>query len=74
MTQNLSILTPETLIEEIVEMYPELIRPLREYGIACIRCGEPIWGTLDQVAREKGIADIDTLVEKLNNIISKKAP
>ncbi len=74
MTQNHSILTPETLIEEIVEMYPELIRPLREYGIACIRCGEPIWGTLDQVAREKGIADIDTLVEKLNNIISKKAP
>ena len=71
MTQNHSILTPETLIEEIVEMYPELIRPLREYGIACIRCGEPIWGTLDQVAREKGICDIEALVQKLNNIISK---
>ena len=60
-----------TLIEEIVEKYPELIRPLREHGIVCIRCGEPIWGTLAQVASEKGIEDVDAIVEEMNRIIKK---
>jgi len=60
------------LIEEIVEKHPELIRPLREYGIVCIRCGEPIWGTLAQAAAEKGIDNIDEIVEKMNRIIAKK--
>ena len=60
-----------TLIEEIAEKHPELIRPLRERGIVCIRCGEPIWGTLEEVASEKGIDDIDRLVSDLNQIISK---
>ena len=60
-----------TLIEEIAERHPELIRPLRERGIVCIRCGEPIWGTLEEVALEKGIDDIDQLVSYLNQIISK---
>ncbi len=60
-----------TLIEEIVEKYPELIRPLREHEIVCIRCGEPIWGTLAQVASEKGIEDVDAIVEEMNRIIKK---
>jgi methionine synthase II (cobalamin-independent) len=63
-------ITPETSIEEIVEKHPELVRPLREYGIACIRCGEPIWGTLKEIASEKGIHNIDDIVQKLNTIIS----
>ena len=62
-----------TLIEEITEKYPELIGPLREHGIVCIRCGEPIWGTLEEVAREKGIKDIDQLVKEMNRIISKSS-
>lgn len=59
-----------TLIEEITEKYPELIGPLREHGVVCIRCGEPIWGTLEEVAREKGIWDIDRLVAEMNRIIA----
>ena len=59
-----------TLIEEIVEKYPQLIRPLREADIVCIRCGEPIWGTLEEVATEKGIQNIDALVEEMNRHIS----
>jgi methionine synthase II (cobalamin-independent) len=62
-----------TLIEEITEKYPELIGPLREHGIVCIRCGEPIWGTLEEVAREKGIEDIDRLVTEMNRMISKSS-
>ena len=59
-----------TLIEEIVEKYPQLIRPLREAGIVCIRCGEPIWGTLEEVATEKGVQNIDALVAEMNRHIS----
>ncbi|MFH1943163.1 MAG: DUF1858 domain-containing protein [bacterium] len=61
-----------TLIEEIVQKYPLLIRPLREYGIVCIRCGEPIWGTLEQAVSEKGIKDIDKILKEMNRIISNE--
>jgi hypothetical protein len=62
----------QTSIEAIVEHHPELIRPLRESGIVCTRCGEPIWGTLEQAALEKGIVDLDRIVEGLNRILAKK--
>ncbi len=63
-----------TTIEEIVNSYPELIKPLREYGIKCIMCGEPIWGTLEENAKEKGISDekLDEIVREMNEIIRKK--
>ncbi len=64
-------ISKSTLIEEIVEKYPSLIGPLRERGIVCIRCGEPIWGTLEEVAEEKNIEDIDGLVDALNREIEK---
>ena len=70
METNHPRINKSTLIEEIVEKYPQLIHPLRESGIVCIRCGEPIWGTLEEVATEKGIQDIDALVEEMNRHIS----
>ena len=66
------MITPDTLIEEIVEKHPELVRPLRTHGIVCVRCGEAIWGSLQEVAAEKGISDIDTIVLEMNQILSKK--
>ncbi|MEJ2048825.1 MAG: DUF1858 domain-containing protein [Calditrichota bacterium] len=61
----------DTTIEEIVREYPELIRPLMEYGIKCVMCGEPIWGTLKENAREKGINNLSEILEELNSIIAK---
>jgi len=72
MKETFSKIDGTTLIEEITEKYPELIRPLREYGIVCIRCGEPIWGSLSQVAAEKGIENIDEIIEEMNRIIANK--
>lgn len=63
-------ITPETTIEAIVEEYPELVRPLREFGIKCIACGEPVWGTLKENARAKNIENIDEIVVELNKRIS----
>ena len=36
-------------------------------GIKCLACGEPIWGTVENAAKEKGFSDaeIDQIVEDL---------
>ncbi len=61
-------ITKQTSIEELVELKAEAINYLFRKGVRCIRCGEPIWGTLEQAAREKGFSDaeIDVLVKELN--------
>lgn len=64
-------ITPETSIEEIIERYPKLVNPLASYGIACVVCGEPIWGTLEEVVERKGIENLDDIVEKLNGEIQQ---
>ena len=55
-------------IEELVEILPASVTYLSEKGIKCIACGEPIWGTLEEAAREKGFGDqeIQELVHVLN--------
>ncbi|TVL96270.1 MAG: DUF1858 domain-containing protein [Candidatus Brocadia sp. WS118] len=65
-------ITPDTPIEEIVEDYPELVRPLREFGIKCIACGEPVWGTLKENAQVKGIHNVEEIVVELNKMITAR--
>ena len=68
---NKYLISKDTTIEEIVNDYPELIKILSEYNIKCIACGEPIWGTLEENAKEKNIKDIDKIIDGLNSIIIK---
>lgn len=60
-----------TLIEDLVTMLPESIRYLMDKGIKCLACGEPLWGTLEEAAREKGFPDdqIDEIVDELNRMV-----
>lgn len=60
-------ITKETTIEEIVYQSAAAVRYLREKGIKCIACGEPIWGTLEEAAKEKGFDDaaIEGFVKEL---------
>ena len=67
----MSYISANTTIEEIVREYPELIRPLMHFGIKCVMCGEPIWGTLEENAQEKGIKNLNEIVKELNKIIEK---
>lgn len=48
-----------TTIEELVAAIPGAVTYLAKEGIRCIRCGEPIWGTLEEAAKEKGFSDED---------------
>lgn len=64
------MITKDTTIEELVENVPGAVKYLMEQGIRCIICGEPIWGTLEEAAKEKkfDIEQIMKFVEDLNII------
>jgi methionine synthase II (cobalamin-independent) len=68
------MITKEISVESLVETYPFSVRYLMEKGIRCIMCGEPIWGTLEEAAREKGFDDesIQQFVNDLNKMASGK--
>lgn len=68
------VISKETEIEDLVEMLPEAVSYLRVNGIRCLRCGEPIWGSLERAAKEKGFndKDVNKFVLDLNKIIDKK--
>ncbi len=63
-------ITKDILIEELVNNYPFSVRYLMEKGIRCIMCGEPIWGTLEEAAEEKGFTpeDIDSIVDEMKEL------
>ncbi len=59
-------------IEELLEILPAAVTYLSQKGIKCVACGEPIWGTLEDAAHEKGYGDceIQGFVEDLNKLIN----
>jgi len=63
-------ITKDISIEELVETVPESVRYLMEKGIKCIACGEPIWGTLEDAAKQKGFTedDIECFVNDLQTL------
>jgi methionine synthase II (cobalamin-independent) len=67
-------ITKEIEIEDLVKVLPEAVAYLRVEGIRCLRCGEPIWGSLENAAKEKGFNDKDVarFVAELNELELKK--
>ncbi|MCK5087659.1 MAG: DUF1858 domain-containing protein [Melioribacteraceae bacterium] len=63
----------EIEIEDLVKELPESVAYLRNEGIRCLRCGEPIWGSLETAAKEKGFneIEIEKFVSDLNNMANK---
>ncbi len=49
-------ITLDTTIEDLVERYPDAVSFLMEYGIRCLICGDPAWGTLKEAMREKNFS------------------
>lgn len=67
---NEDAITKDISIEELVQGVPESVRYLMDNGIKCLACGEPVWGTLEGTAREKGFSDeeIQRFVDDLNQL------
>ena len=67
-------ITKSTTIEDLLEQVRGTVSYLSKQGIRCIRCGEPIWGTLEEAAKEKGFSedDIQRFVDDLNKLAETK--
>jgi len=63
-------ITKDISIEELIEEVPSSVKYLMNEGIRCIVCGEPIWGTLEEAAEEKGFNadDITRFVKELQEL------
>jgi hypothetical protein len=63
-------ITKEIRIEELIEMNPKAVGFLAQKGIHCIACGEPVWGTLEEIAKQKGLSDneIDEMVIEIEKL------
>lgn len=55
-------------VEDLVKQHPDLVRFLIAHDLPCVVCGEPFWGTLRELAAQKGWSNeqIASLVEEYN--------
>ena len=62
------MITERTSIEELVESYPASVGFLRLRNIACIVCGEPVWGDLGELLSSRNLEHQEAamLIEELN--------
>ena len=69
------MITPQIEIEDLIKILPESVEFMMNKGIRCLRCGEPIWGTLENAAIEKGFSssDINSFVKELNSLLKSKS-
>jgi hypothetical protein len=65
----------DVYVEDLVAEHPRAVGFLAERGVLCIRCGEPYWGTLRELAATKGLGDrIDEIVRELRRYLDDPAP
>ncbi len=63
-------ITKDITIEELINIKPAAVTYLMQKGIRCLICGEPTWGTLESVSKEKGFSDndIEKFVEEIKSL------
>jgi hypothetical protein len=63
-----------TPVEDLVQDFPWSVKFLISRNLPCLVCGEPSWGTLEELAREKRWSEdaIDSLLEEMNLYIQKE--
>lgn len=61
----------EIEIEDLVKILPKSVSYLMEKGIRCLRCGEPLWGSLESAALDKGFSneELQEFVKELNKML-----
>jgi hypothetical protein len=59
-------ITAETHVDQILNEYPSLSKTFIEFGLPCMVCGQPFWGTIEALARQHNI-DGSSLIKALNH-------
>jgi len=65
------MINKEMTIEQLVDKYPQTIGPLKEMGVNCVVCGEPVWGTIEENVNSKGLSDLEGILSRLNNVVTE---
>ncbi|MDP2628285.1 MAG: DUF1858 domain-containing protein [Nanoarchaeota archaeon] len=73
MQKNFKPITKETIINEIVEKYPETIVVLMGYGLHCVGCHFSGFDTLESGAKIHGMDNetIEMMLKDLNEIVKQ---
>lgn len=58
-------ITEKTHIDQLLAENPGLAKIFIQLELPCLVCGEPFWGTIEELARQHGV-DVKELVNKLN--------
>ena len=61
----MEIITKEMHVDQILVKYPSLSKIFIEFGLPCLVCGEPFWGTVEELGKQHNVS-VSDLVEKLN--------
>ena len=56
----------DTLVEDLVHAWPDGVSFFMQRGVKCIACGEPIWGSIGDLCRSKGMTD-----ETVNEVLAE---
>jgi methionine synthase II (cobalamin-independent) len=62
------VISPDTLMEDLVREHPQVVPILVRRGVVCIQCGEPVWGTLGEALQRAGIIDQDSMMTELDKM------
>ena len=67
------LITKEMWVEEILEKYPTAQEFLSKKNIVCVMCGEPVWGSLEELMQDKDFSneEINTIIKELNEFIKE---
>lgn len=67
-------ITKDIQIEDLIVQLPQSVSYLREKGIVCVVCGEPVWGSLNDLATQKELSDdsVELIIRELNEMLLKK--
>jgi len=64
-------ITKEMTVEEVLDRYPKTTRVFMEFKIPSLVCGEPLWGTVEEVAQRYKV-NLAELLNRLNQNLDEK--
>lgn len=59
-------------VEVLLERHPQAVSFLQKQGIICMKCGEPVWGTIGEAIEKKGL-DVEDVITKLEAYLGSGA-
>jgi len=59
-------------VEDILQKYPDTQDFFEKKHIVCIQCGEPVWGTVEELVESKmGKEESEKILEELENFVTE---